>query len=64
MGDYAPLHAWLIGQPATSRTFAEAAERATQELQPEEDLHASREYRLHLARTLTRRALASVLSAE
>jgi carbon-monoxide dehydrogenase medium subunit len=54
--------AWLIGQPATSRTFAEAAERATQELQPEEDLHASREYRLHLARTLTRRALASALS--
>jgi carbon-monoxide dehydrogenase medium subunit len=49
--------AWLRGQPAESGAFAQAAEMAMAELQPVDDLHASRKYRVHVARTLTRRAL-------
>jgi len=49
--------AWLRGQPAEPGAFARAAQIATAELQPEDDLHASREYRVHVAESLTRRAL-------
>jgi carbon-monoxide dehydrogenase medium subunit len=38
-------------------TPAEAAERASDGLQPTSDVHASSEFRLHLAQVLTRRAL-------
>jgi carbon-monoxide dehydrogenase medium subunit len=36
---------------------AEAAEQATAEAEPQADLNASVEYREHLAKVLTRRAL-------
>jgi len=49
----------LRNQPATADTFASAAAAAMAELDPSDDLHASREYRLHVAQALTRRALAS-----
>ncbi len=49
---------WLIGRPATEDVFAEAASRAVAELEPVDDLHASREYRTHVARGLTQRTLA------
>jgi aerobic carbon-monoxide dehydrogenase medium subunit len=52
---------WLRGQPPTADAFAHAAELAVAELQPTDDLHASREYRVHVARALTRRALARAL---
>jgi aerobic carbon-monoxide dehydrogenase medium subunit len=49
--------AWLRGQAAEPGAFARAAQIAAAELQPEDDLHASREYRVHVANSLTRRAL-------
>ena len=52
----------LRGRPATETSFREAAEVAVGELDPVSDLHATREYRLHVARTLTRRALARALT--
>jgi CO/xanthine dehydrogenase FAD-binding subunit len=52
---------WLTGQTADADTFARAAEMAMSELQPHDDLHASREYRLHVGQALTRRALARAL---
>jgi CO/xanthine dehydrogenase FAD-binding subunit len=54
---------WLRGQAASADIFAEAAEMAVGELEPGDDLHASREYRLHVARALTRRALARTCAA-
>jgi carbon-monoxide dehydrogenase medium subunit len=53
--------AWLRGQPADAGAFARAAELALPELEPGDDLHASREYRQHVAPALTRRALAKAL---
>jgi CO/xanthine dehydrogenase FAD-binding subunit len=52
---------WLRGQPPGADTFAHAAELAVAELQPSDDLHASREYRVHVAKALTRRALSKAL---
>jgi CO/xanthine dehydrogenase FAD-binding subunit len=62
----APLRAptaetWLRGQAPDADAFARAAELAVAELQPSDDLHASREYRVHVARALTRRALGRAL---
>ncbi len=42
---------------AAGASAAEAAELAADGTSPGEDLHADREYRRHLARVLTRRAL-------
>jgi CO/xanthine dehydrogenase FAD-binding subunit len=53
--------AQLIGQPAAADTFARAAETAVAELDPGDDFHASREYRLQVGQALTRRALARAL---
>jgi carbon-monoxide dehydrogenase medium subunit len=50
---------WLRGRAAHPDTFAEAADMALAELDPQADLHASREYRRRVARALTRRALAT-----
>jgi carbon-monoxide dehydrogenase medium subunit len=47
----------LKGQPANAETFARAAEQAADGQEPLDDLHASSEYRAHLARVYTRRAL-------
>jgi aerobic carbon-monoxide dehydrogenase medium subunit len=48
----------LTGQPATAESFAAAAEHAAEGINPPSDLNASTEYKQHLARVLTRRALA------
>jgi aerobic carbon-monoxide dehydrogenase medium subunit len=48
----------LRGRPATAESFAAAAEHADEGLNPPSDLNASTEYKRHLARVLTRRALA------
>jgi carbon-monoxide dehydrogenase medium subunit len=47
----------LQGQRATAEAVAQAATRATDGVEALEDIHASGEYRLHLARTYTKRAL-------
>jgi carbon-monoxide dehydrogenase medium subunit len=47
----------LQGQRATAETIAQAAARATDGVEALEDIHASTEYRLHLARVYTKRAL-------
>jgi aerobic carbon-monoxide dehydrogenase medium subunit len=47
----------LRGQAATAETIAQAAEQATQGVEAMADIHASAEYRLHLARVYTKRAL-------
>jgi carbon-monoxide dehydrogenase medium subunit len=47
----------LIGKEATPDLIRSAAEAVTAELDPSADIHASVEYRLHLARVLARRAL-------
>jgi CO/xanthine dehydrogenase FAD-binding subunit len=46
---------------ADAEAFAAAAEVAASELEPGDDMHADREYRRHVARALTRRALARAL---
>jgi carbon-monoxide dehydrogenase medium subunit len=53
-----PLRAIAAEQAlAAGASPAEAAEQAAEGTSPGEDLHADREYRCHLARVLTRRAL-------
>lgn len=47
----------LRGQAATAEAMAQAAEQATQGVEAMADIHASAEYRLHLARVYTKRAL-------
>jgi len=47
----------LRGRPATADSFAAAAEHAADATNPPADLNASSEYKQHLARVLTRRAL-------
>ena len=48
----------MVGQPATPSVFAEAAEAAATALDPQSDVHASAAYRRHVAKALTRQALA------
>jgi carbon-monoxide dehydrogenase medium subunit len=47
----------LRGQPLTAETIAKAAEQADEGTSPPADLNASADYKRHLARVLTRRAL-------
>ena len=47
----------LEGLPATAESFDAAAEAVASALDPPSDLHASSDYRRHLARVLTRRLL-------
>jgi carbon-monoxide dehydrogenase medium subunit len=61
-----PLRAYraeaaLRGQPATEASFRAAAEAAVGELDPGTDLQATRAYRVHTAKALTRRALLRAL---
>lgn len=48
----------LAGQRPNEALFREAGERASSELDPDSDVHASAEYRREIAAVLTRRALA------
>jgi CO/xanthine dehydrogenase FAD-binding subunit len=41
----------------TEQSIEEAAERAVELVEPDNDLHASADYRRHLVRVLTRKAL-------
>ena len=47
----------LVGESPTEESLATAAERAATLSEPGSDVHASAEYRRHLVRVLTRRAL-------
>jgi carbon-monoxide dehydrogenase medium subunit len=51
------VEAALRGQPLTLESIARAAEQADEGTDPPADLNASTEYKRHLARVLTRRAL-------
>ncbi len=48
----------LVGVKPTPETFADVGRRVSESVRPDSDLHASSEYRKHLAGVLTRRALA------
>lgn len=48
----------LAGADATPEAVASAADRAAEGLSPPSDIHAQADYRAHLARVLTRRAVA------
>ncbi len=59
-----PVHATgveqaLVGQPATAETIRAAAEHAAEGTSPMSDGNADADYREHLARVLTQRAVAS-----
>jgi CO/xanthine dehydrogenase FAD-binding subunit len=47
----------LVGSGPTAEALDAAAERAAAAVDPSDDVHAGREYRRHLSRVLTRRAL-------
>ncbi|GAA3965884.1 xanthine dehydrogenase family protein subunit M [Actinomadura viridis] len=49
----------VTGRPASADSFRSAADRAAEGASPPADLHGSAEYREHLARVLTARALAA-----
>jgi carbon-monoxide dehydrogenase medium subunit len=51
----------LEGQPATTETVQAASEHASEGLEPSAELKASPDYKRHLARVLTRRALEAAL---
>jgi CO/xanthine dehydrogenase FAD-binding subunit len=51
----------LTGQAATAETFARAAEAAMADLEPGDDFHATRAYRLQVGQALTSRALQRAL---
>ena len=51
----------LIGAKPTPEALEDAGRRAAAGLQPDGDLHASSQYRTHVAGVLTRRALAQAV---
>ena len=59
----ADLDTDVPGNPGDPRSWADAAAEAVRDLEPEGDIHATADYRLHLARVLTARALAQAWSA-
>jgi carbon-monoxide dehydrogenase medium subunit len=52
----------LQGQAATPEALTQAADRAVEGIDALDDIHASAEYRLHLARVYTRRALQTAVA--
>jgi len=48
---------FLQGQELTAKTLEEAGRHAAEQVEPDSDLHASAEYRQHLAAVMTTRAL-------
>lgn len=57
----AGVEAALVGKPANADTVREAAEHADEGTSPTDDLSAKADYRRHLAKVLTRRALENAL---
>jgi carbon-monoxide dehydrogenase medium subunit len=57
----AEAEAVLVGEAPTAERLAEAAEVAASELDPTDDIHATREYRTHVAGVLARRVLAEAV---
>ena len=55
----AAMEAALAGAEASPEAVAVAAESASEGISPTTDIHASAEYRTHLAKVLTRRAVAA-----
>ncbi|MEE8305151.1 MAG: xanthine dehydrogenase family protein subunit M, partial [Candidatus Tectomicrobia bacterium] len=53
----------LQGQAATAEAVEQAATHAADDVDAMEDIHASAEYRLHLARVYTKRALQRAIEA-
>lgn len=53
--------ALLVGQKPSDDLFRQAGEKIAQEVEPGEDIHATAEYRRHLAKVLTQRALGAAL---
>ena len=51
------VEAALVGQPATVEAIRAAADRAAEGTDPMSDANADVEYRTHLAKVLTRRAV-------
>jgi carbon-monoxide dehydrogenase medium subunit len=52
----------LRGQQANAEAIQAAAQEAANGIEALEDIHASANYRLHLARVMTRRAIESALA--
>ena len=48
---------FLLGQPLTVPVLEEAGRLVSQQVEPEADLHASEDFRRHLAGTMATRAL-------
>jgi 2-furoyl-CoA dehydrogenase FAD binding subunit len=48
---------YLEGKSITEETIDRAVELAVMDADPDDDLHASKEYRIHIAKVLTRKAL-------
>jgi carbon-monoxide dehydrogenase medium subunit len=57
MGSTPVLATSVASALASGASVADAAEQAAAEADPQPDLNASAEYRVHLAKVLTRRAL-------
>lgn len=57
----ADLDELLVGKQPTRQRIAEVAAAIADRLEPESDLHASREYRIGVARTLTERTLQAAI---
>jgi carbon-monoxide dehydrogenase medium subunit len=51
----------VAGADAATADWASAGELAGEQVEPEADIHATAEYRRHLARVLTARALAEAV---
>ncbi len=57
-----PAEQYLKGRTADESAIAEASERAVEGIDPPSDVHGSREYRIEVAKVLTRRSLRLALS--
>lgn len=53
----------LVGQAPADKLFKQAAQKVSEEIEPTGDIHASAEYRKHVAGVLTRRALQAAQEA-
>ena len=51
----------LAGQRPSDELFQQAGQKAGEEVEPDDDIHATADYRRHLAQVLTRRALLAAL---